>query len=181
MSIRPKDPLLAIAKGVIWFFTAIFAASGILVALVVPVVLVMQDRVLAEMRSEGLTVDGGTIGALLLLLVGVAALLALMVWFLVNLRRIVDSVRDGDPFIPINADRLARMGWIALGGQIAAIPVAAMAMFLESTIGDAHDKVNVDTSAGFDGGGILLVLVLFILARVFRHGAALRDDLEGTV
>ena len=24
-------------------------------------------------------------------------------------------------------------------------------------------------------------LVLFILARVFRHGAAMRDDLEGTV
>ena len=29
--------------------------------------------------------------------------------------------------------------------------------------------------------GILLVLILFILARVFRHGAAMREDLEGTV
>ena len=29
--------------------------------------------------------------------------------------------------------------------------------------------------------GILMVIILFILARVFRHGAAMREDLEGTV
>ena len=29
--------------------------------------------------------------------------------------------------------------------------------------------------------GILLALVLFILARVFREGAAMRSELEGTV
>ena len=34
---------------------------------------------------------------------------------------------------------------------------------------------------GLDGGSILLTLILFILARVFRHGAAMREDLEGTV
>ena len=28
---------------------------------------------------------------------------------------------------------------------------------------------------------ILLVIILFILARVFRHGASMRADLEGTV
>jgi hypothetical protein len=29
--------------------------------------------------------------------------------------------------------------------------------------------------------GLVVGLVLFILARVFRHGAAMREDLEGTV
>ena len=56
-----------------------------------------------------------------------------------------------------------------------------MVMYLDSTIGDAHDKLKIDTDFGFDGGGILLILILFILARVFRHGAAMREDLEGTV
>ena len=181
MTLRKLDPLLATAKVIVWFFTGVFAFAGTVVALAAPVVLVMQDRVLAEMRGEGLTVDGGTIGAILIVLVGVAALLGLMVWFLVILRRIIDSVRDRDPFAPINADRLARMGWIALGGQLAAIPVGAMVMYLDSTIGDAHDKLKIDTDFGFDGGGILLILILFILARVFRHGAAMREDLEGTV
>ena len=35
--------------------------------------------------------------------------------------------------------------------------------------------------ASFDFGGLILILTLFILARVFRHGAAMREDLEGTV
>ncbi len=181
MKLRHRDPLLAIAKAIIWFFTGVFAFAAAAVFIAAPTVLVMQDRVLSEMRSNGMTVDGGTIGAILLLLVGVAALLGLMVWFLVILRRIVDSVRDGDPFAPINAARLARMGWIALGGQLAAIPVGAMAMYLDSTIGDSRDKMHINADFGFDGGGILLVLILFILARVFRHGAAMREDLEGTV
>jgi hypothetical protein len=34
---------------------------------------------------------------------------------------------------------------------------------------------------GVDFGGIILVLTLFVLARVFKHGAAMREDLEGTV
>lgn len=33
----------------------------------------------------------------------------------------------------------------------------------------------------FDLGGIILAITLFILARVFRQGAAMRNDLEGTV
>jgi hypothetical protein len=35
--------------------------------------------------------------------------------------------------------------------------------------------------AGIDFGGVLTALLLFILARVFREGAAMRKDLEGTV
>lgn len=33
----------------------------------------------------------------------------------------------------------------------------------------------------FSLSSLFLSLTLFILARVFRHGAAMRDDLEGTV
>ncbi len=38
--------------------------------------------------------------------------------------------------------------------------------------------MNALVSSTADRG---LALLLFILARVFRHGAAMRDDLEGTV
>lgn len=181
MSIRPKDPLLAVAKAIIWFFTGLFAFFCVVLALAAVAVVVLQNFVIAEMQEQGMVADGGTIGAIALLLLSALVLLGLLVWFLVHLRKIIDSVRDGDPFVPENADRLTRMGWIAVGGQLAVIPLSAMAMWLESTIGDARDKVHVNADYGFDGGGILLVIVLFILARVFRHGAAMRDDLEGTV
>jgi hypothetical protein len=90
---------------------------------------------------------------------------------------IVRSVGEGDPFIPANADRLTAMGWIMLAINIAAIPLAILGTYIASIAGE--DAISVD--AGVDFGGIVLVLTLFILARVFRHGTAMRADLEGTV
>ena len=43
------------------------------------------------------------------------------------------------------------------------------------------ENADITIDAGLDIEGILLALILFILARVFRHGARMRDDLEGTV
>jgi hypothetical protein len=40
---------------------------------------------------------------------------------------------------------------------------------------------DADFDFGVSLGGLLLALTLFILARVFRQGAAMREDLEGTV
>jgi hypothetical protein len=37
------------------------------------------------------------------------------------------------------------------------------------------------TGGGISFGGFLLALVLFILARVFRKGTEMREELEGTV
>ncbi|TCJ41329.1 DUF2975 domain-containing protein [Parafrankia sp. BMG5.11] len=180
MSFRPKDPLLAIAKAIVWLFTGVFAFCGALLLLVSPVVVAMQDRVLAEIAKNGVTADASIIGAILLMLLSAAAFMALLVWFLVNLRRIIESVGDGDPFIPVNADRLSRMAWIMIGVQLAALPLGAMAMYLETVMGDA-DSMHAQAEYGLDFGAIILVIVLFVLSRVFRQGAAMRDDLEGTV
>jgi hypothetical protein len=71
------------------------------------------------------------------------------------------------------------MGWIAVGGYALATVIDAIASWIKSVAGEAGKDINVDV--GLDGGGVLLILVLFILARVFRQGAAMREDLEGTV
>jgi hypothetical protein len=100
-------------------------------------------------------------------------LLAIYGWFLLTLRRIVDSVMAGSPFVAINADRLTRMGWIAvLMKAVALIESGAM----------AHGAPEIARFASrFPGPNLVMILVLFILARVFRQGAAMREDLEGTV
>jgi hypothetical protein len=100
--------------------------------------------------------------------------------FLLELGGIVKSVERGDPFEPANADRLSRMGWIAVAGYAIATVIGSIAAWIKSVAGEAGNHIDVD-DVGLDGGGILLILVLFILARVFRHGAAMREDLEGTV
>lgn len=110
---------------------------------------------------------------------GVCALAAVMLviglFFMFELIKIVDSVGEGDPFRPENAGHLARMGWLALAFQLLSMGLAPLTYLLSQHVD------TVDAEGGLSLQGVIMVLVLFVLARVFRHGTALRDDLEGTV
>ena len=174
-----KDPLLAAARIILIFFIAVLGIAAAAVTLGAPIVLFFKDRVLAALADEGVKGAEAIFPALPLVMLAIAALLALGIYFLVLLRRIVNSVGDGDPFIPENATRLSRMGWLALLGQVASIPLGGAVVWIARIVED-DPKVRVD-EFGFSGSGILLVLILFILARVFRRGAEMRGELEGTV
>ena len=173
-----SDPLLAIAKVILALCIVlfIFLAAMMLIGLGA-LLTVGRGEIMAELATAG--VPGSAywaVAAVLALLVG---LFLAVLRFLLELSGIVKSVDRGDPFEPENADRLSRMGWIAIGGYALAIAIGAIAAWIKSVAGEAGKDINVDV--GLDGGGVLLILVLFILARVFRHGSAMREDLEGTV
>ena len=70
------------------------------------------------------------------------------------------------------------MGWLMVLAYALAIATGVVVVWLARVVPDAADA-DIDLDLG--GGSILLILVLFILARVFRQGAAMREDLEGTV
>ncbi|MEY2927163.1 MAG: hypothetical protein RL367_1640 [Pseudomonadota bacterium] len=112
--------------------------------------------------------------ALAICLIGVSMALATG-WALLQLRNIVDTVRDGDPFVQANALRLRRIGWVMVGIQVMTLPIGIMGHKLE------HHFDNVNLGVGFPLNGLLAILLMFVLARVFEQGAAMRDDLEGTV
>lgn len=180
MTASTRDPLLMAAQGLLWFFIGVLCFALIMVGIGVPAVAIFQDRIVAEAAAKGITAGPELIGTILLVLAGVFVLLALAAYFLVLLLRIVDSVKDGDPFVVVNAERLSRMGWIALASQLATIPLAAAILWIDEMVGHVED-IHIDTDLGVSGEGLLLVLILFILARVFRHGAAMREELEGTI
>lgn len=112
--------------------------------------------------------------ALTFCLIGIG-LMAAIIWSLHQLRKIVDTVRDGDPFVQMNANRLRRIGWVMVGIQVAGMPIGIIAKQLERHF----EHVHLD--AGFSLNGLLAILLIFVLARVFEQGAAMREDLEGTV
>lgn len=176
---KAKDPLLTIARIVLMFFIVILAIAATALLVALPVMLFNQSALLAELAADGKDVVPGLIPAAAFVLVGAAGLLALGIYFLLLLRRIVNSVGEGDPFIPENAQRLSRMGWVAIIGQAAAVPVGIAVVWIAGIAADAGEDIHADF--GFSGSGILLVLILFILARVFRHGTEMREELEGTV
>ncbi|MEA3003480.1 MAG: hypothetical protein QOH81_2268 [Sphingomonadales bacterium] len=92
-----------------------------------------------------------------------------------RLLAIVDTVREGDPFLAANALHLQAIAWLLLTLQLLSILVGVIARAISTP---AH-PVHVD--AGFSVNGWLAVLLTFILARVFSAGALMREDLEGTV
>nr|WP_246385600.1 DUF2975 domain-containing protein [Novosphingobium hassiacum] len=98
--------------------------------------------------------------------------------FAESLRAIVRTVEQGDPFIPDNAARLRTMAWLALACQLVAVPIGALAVWIENAMQEVGD---IQVTGEVSTNGLLLALVLFILARVFKTGAEMREDLEGTV
>lgn len=102
------------------------------------------------------------------------AVVALAERFLQQLHKIVESV-PSDPFVLANARRLQRMAWMATGFQA----VNLLTELFSERLNDLFDRISFSGTVSLEG--IFLALLLFILARVFREGAAMRSDLEGTV
>jgi hypothetical protein len=92
-----------------------------------------------------------------------------------RLLAIVGTVSEGDPFLGANALRLRTIAWMLLALQLLSLVIGGIG----NAISSAANPVHLD--AGFSPGGWLAVLLTFVLARVFAAGAAMRDDLEGTV
>jgi Protein of unknown function (DUF2975) len=178
MTIRQSDPLLAAAKVLIVLIQIIVVFAMVMIGIGIGVIVsVGKTRVFAEMAKAGAP-DAAfplLIASFLLIMV----MLGLADRFFKELTGIVNSVRDGDPFRIENADRLTRMGWISVGIHGLALLLVGLASWFAAYLKKAGHHADL----GFDVEitGVLLTLILFILARVFRRGAEMREDLEGTV
>lgn len=176
---KTNDPLLLAGQvlTIIMQF-ACAAAAGIMVVLSVLAV-VYRDRITTTSFESSLGNTEPLVGLPVLFLL-VAAFLGLGFVFFRKLKAIINTVGEGNPFEPENAQRLNMMAWLLLAMQILIMPATAIGAFLQPWI-NAQDEMDLTIEMGPDVEGILMVVILFILARVFKHGAAMRDDLEGTI
>jgi hypothetical protein len=172
MSHIVKDPLLTAATvaTVLARIALVIGMIGLAAALAAAV---FRPDLLAKPPIIGIgsgNQDDIPAAALMIVALTIAAF-ALLYDFAKSLAKIIATVRDGDPFTLANAARLSRMGWLAMGVLGINIAQTLMSSYLPSNGMDTHLSLT----------GLAVGLVLFILARVFRHGAAMREDLQGTV
>lgn len=92
---------------------------------------------------------------------------------LTRLMAIVETVRNGNPFVSENADRLRTTAWSLLALQVLSTLIGQIAKALSTS------QTPVHLSTGFSVAGWLAVLLTFILAAVFREGTKMRDELAG--
>ena len=173
---RRGDPQLGTVRLILslMMVAALVITAAVLVS--TPLLFAWRGKVIAELSLRAGTELPGDIAYAISgaqLLIAFAAILGF--YFIRHLRRIIDTVADGDPFIPANAVRLNQMAWLAVAVQCIAIPAGALAGWVAYI-----SKANyIDVGVSFSG--VLLALILFVLARVFGQGAQMRDELEGTV
>jgi hypothetical protein len=181
MNAPGRDPLLLFGRILTLVMQGIFAIGGVGLALAAFGVLFLGERIDVELRAEfGPDVAGIPTSAVLLLLGIGLAVVALLFLFFGKLRGIIRTVADGDPFVPENADRLTAMAWLMLAVYLLLGAASFIAAFVIEWASQFED-MPLTGPLGFDLSSLMLIVTLFILARVFRRGAAMREDLEGTV
>jgi hypothetical protein len=182
MSDKPNDLLLLAGKIITVFMQGAMMIGAVALTIACGAVLFFQETIRSEFIAEtGNPMAAFPVFALVgVMLIGLAIVTGLFAFF-GRLRQIINTVGEGDPFAPANADRLNQMAWLMLGVQLLTLPAIPLAMQLVEVADEYGGGVDVSFDGGPDLSGILIVIILFILARVFRHGTAMREDLKGTV
>lgn len=168
------DPLLTVSRLILAIFAGLLIFAMIMVAIgFVAALTIQRGEIMEEVADTGLA--PATYWGILAAIVGAEAALFLGLRFVRELRKVVASVDDGDPFVVENAQRLSRMAWLAIAIQLISFPIELAGAYVDKLSGGDLGEVSPS------GGGLMLVLTLFILARVFRKGTEMREELEGVV
>ena len=170
-----QDRFLGIASGLLRFANWLNWTSAIGFAVVIVLSFVFVDALTAQiaLKYHGRHVPETVVIMRLLGVLSIAAAVAVH-QLLTRVIAIVDSVRVGDPFVAINAGRLQRIGWSLLALQLLDLVLGTIALYFS--------RIDVDFvtwTPSFTGW--IGVVMIFVLARVFRLGAGMRDDLAMTV
>ena len=171
-----RDRLLAAAWIAVRAFLVvnIAATAAFVVAIILSFPLAGAiEHVLAVKYAARVDPSAVLLAMRILAVVAVAAGIVLH-WLFTALRAIIAAVRAGDPFTLANAARLQSIGWALFGFQLLDLVQGAMTVWFA--------RLHVDFLGWTPSvGGWLAVLLVFVLARVFRVGAQMRDDLAMTV
>jgi hypothetical protein len=178
MNALTRDPLLSVSRAILWVLTIVLAVAVGACAIAIPALIFTQGSTATSFARAFPGCDPWKVIVAIVAVLALAILLLLLVISCLRLlRQIVDTVGEGDPFIPVNAQRLTTMAWLVLAIQVVLVPMEAIGVWIAQF--DPKEHVHID--AGISGNGLLLMLVLFVLARVFRQGTAMREELEGTI
>ena len=129
-------------------------------------------------RVTGVTMTADEIGRMALpAFAGTIAALALVQAIFRALRRVVTSASVGDPFIEANAVDLVRVAWLLLGVTV----IDALLKPMVYLLAPAALRVTVHNPVHISIAGLVAVLLIFVLAQIFRRGSAMRAELAGTI
>lgn len=129
----------------------------------------------AEISGIKALADGVTPGQLVIGLAGLAVIVPGVIFICLQLRRILLTLADGDPFVPENARRLSRIGIAIAAMEIIRIGVVLAVSTVPRLVGDEPPRLSTQLILWIS------VAALFVLSQVFREGTRLRDEEKMTI
>jgi hypothetical protein len=114
--------------------------------------------------------------AVVAVLMGVEVYLACLLIIVHRIRKVVETLTVGDPFRPENVQRLRVIGLALVALEASSYLVRLIVAWTAPAAAEAH----LD-SGWFNPTAWFAVLVVFVLAEVFREGARLRREAELTI
>lgn len=110
------------------------------------------------------------------ILATLAIILPGIIYVCLQLRRILTTLADGDPFVPENAKRLTRIAATLAAMEITTIFfVVCMRTFLKPSEAISHPSLGINFVVW------AAVAALLILSQVFREGTRLREEEKMTI
>jgi hypothetical protein len=148
----------SVAGALLTFAAAVLAADPTL----------LDATALGDLKAQGLIGAGGVLlaAAAFLYTAGILIIIG-------QLRRIFATLTAGDPFQPENVRRLQLSGVMLAALELGRYPYALVSGWLAPGAPGGH--------FGFNPTAWFAVLVVFVLAEVFREGARLRREAELTI
>jgi hypothetical protein len=119
--------------------------------------------------------DGVMPGQLVIGLVGLAVIVPGVIFICLQLRRILLTLADGDPFVPENARRLSRVGIAIAAMELIRIATVMVVSTMPTLVGDEPPRLSTQFILWIS------VAALFVLSQVFREGTRLRDEEKMTI
>lgn len=168
--------LLKATQAIIWLILILLGVVAFAVIVAAIALPIKWDDVAAYIARERLDVNFSAIAGPLYAIFGIGLfIIGLAAAIMRKLLAIIGTVSEGDPFVRANAVRLKAIGWMMVVAQILGFPLYTAASQVAAEFGK-HD---------LDGDmpimGLLGILLTFVLAGVFEQGAAMREEMEGTV
>lgn len=171
----PYPDTLALSSRALRVLTKLNLLAGVLILALLIASLIAEGPVMRALGVRPALSDSMLfIGMRLIMVIGICAV-PVVHFVLTRLLMIVATVSTGDPFVAANAARLTAIAWAVLALELIHFAVGAIAASVSSA------AVPLNISWGFSLTRWLVVLLLFVLARVFEQGTRMREELEGTV
>ena len=172
---RSYPDTLAVSRRVLRALITLNLMMGLAILVLLIASVVAPDWVMTALGVRPAADNSPLIlGMRLIMVIGICAVPVTHI-VLTRLLTIVETVRLGNPFVTENAARLQTIAWAVLVLELMHLAVGAIAAAASS------EAQPLDLDWNFSVTRWLAVLLLFVLARVFDHGARMREDLEGTV